>query len=124
MSRGPKLVAEDVADAVPRLSDEVTCTEVSPDIIRLRGRDLRRSGLSRFLAWLFRLPRTVEVELDDLGTWVIRHMDGRTMAQLAQELSAERKLSLREAEFALTAFVQSLMVRRLVRLDGLIRSSA
>ncbi len=124
MNRGPKLVAEDVADAVPRLCDDVTCTEVSAEIIRLRGRDLRRTGLSRFLVWLFRLPRTVEVELDDLGTWVIHHMDGRTMAQLAQDLSTQRKLSRREAEFALTAFVQSLMVRRLVRLDGLTRSSA
>ena len=76
------------------------------------------------LAWLLRLPRRVEVELDDIGTYVIGRMDGRTMQALADDLAGYLKLTRREAEAALTLFIQSLLRRRLIVLGGLAGSSA
>ncbi len=124
MSNPARLDAETVAEAVPRLREDVTVSQAPDGAIRLRSAELRRTRLGSVLAWLFRLPLRIEVELDEIGSWVVARMDGRSMQDIATDLAADRKLTLREAEAALTVFVQSLLARRLLTLEGLIRSCA
>ena len=115
--------AHDVAAAKPKLADDVTCFK-EEGAMRLKGPKLRRGRGSRLMAWLFRLPSRVEVELDAIGAFVVSHMDGKTtMTELRQLLSEKYRLTRREAEMSLTAFVQSLLKRRLITMDGLIGSS-
>lgn len=110
---------DDVARSIPRLAVAVQVFQEA-GATRLRGPLLRRNPLSRAIAWLLRLPRRVDVELDDIGAWVVARIDGRiTLQALARDLAAHLRLTSREAETALTAFVQALLQRRLLVLDGL-----
>jgi hypothetical protein len=123
MSASLAPTAEAVSTAIPRIADGVETLVQSDGVVHLRGPELRRGRVSQSIAWFFRLPGRVEVALDPIGTWVVEHMDGRNLDQLADALAAWGKLTRREAEAALTAFIKSLLQRRLIRLDGLFESS-
>lgn len=118
------LKPEHVARAVPRLAEGVA-TEVQPDgSLRLNGPELRRGPLSRGFARLLRRPCRIAVELDDIGRFVIERLDGRDMDGLAKALSSYLKLTRREAETSLTLFMQALLRRRLVVLQGMAEACA
>lgn len=102
---------------IPRLDGAVESLRTSEGLIRLRGPILRRPLLLRWLAWLLGQPKRVEVELDDIGTWVVERCDGRSLDQLAEELAAHLRLTRREAETALADFTRLLMTRRLLSLE-------
>jgi hypothetical protein len=101
---------------VPQLAHDVTSIPMPDGQVRLRGPRLARPLLLRWLAWLFRLPVVVEVELDDIGSFVIARFDGRTLGRIAEELAAHLQLTRREAEVALADFMRQLMQRRLAEL--------
>jgi hypothetical protein len=107
------------ATLVPRLATDVEATRSDTGALRLLGPLLRRPLLLRWLAWLLARPKRIQVELDDIGAWVIERCDGRTLEGLAGELAAHLKLSRREAETALGDFVTMLLRRRLLRLEPL-----
>lgn len=111
-----KLSPDQVAGAVPRLADGVDTEEIE-GVIRLRGPQLRRGAIARTIARVLHLPSRVEVELDEIGTWMIERMDGRRLEELADELAAHLNLSVREAEAALTLFLQQLLQRKLVAIE-------
>ncbi len=111
-----KLTANDVATAVPALAEGVEQRSGPAGELRLRGPRHRRGPLGRVCARVFRLADRVEVELDDIGCYVIEHMDGRSLAQLAGDLASKLQLRQREAEGALVTFMQGLLRRKLVRL--------
>ena len=101
----------------PQLTDTVQCQRTDTGMLRLRGPEFNRRHVHRFIAWLMRAPQRIEVELDDIGTFVVERMDGRrSLRQLADELAAHLKLSRREAEAALAQFVTTLVKRDLVHL--------
>jgi hypothetical protein len=110
--------SDDIAAAIPRLAPDVERID-QDGVVRLRGRELRRSWIGRLLARLLRLPRRVTVELDEIGVYVIDRMDGRSLTTIAEDLCAHLRFSARESRVALTAFVRQLLERRLIRLDGL-----
>ncbi|TVR15980.1 MAG: PqqD family protein [Planctomycetota bacterium] len=117
--------ADLIANAILRLHPE---TEIIEDrnqrTVNLRGPMLRRGRISAWIAWLLRLPQRVEVELDDIGTFVIQHLEGHTMESLSDLLADQYKLTRREAQAAMTVFVKSLLQRRLLILDGMIGNAA
>lgn len=102
---------------VPRLVTEVETVRNPAGLLHLRGPLLRRPRLLRWFAWLLAQPKRVEVELDEIGSWVVERCDGRTLDRLAGDLASHLKLTRREAETALADFVRLLMTRRLLRLD-------
>ena len=103
---------------VPRLLAEVETIRTPAGRMHLRGPLLQRPMLLRWLAWLLAQPKRIEVELDDIGSWVVERCDGRSLDQLATELALYLKLTRREAETALADFVRLLQARRLLRLEN------
>jgi hypothetical protein len=109
--------ASDPEALAPQLAETVERHRTDAGVLRLRGPEFRRRHLHRLVAWMVRAPPRVEVELDDIGTFVVERMDGqRSLRELADELAAHLKLSRREAEAALAQFVSALMRRGLARL--------
>ena len=102
---------------VPRLCSEVETIRTPEGKLHLRGPLLLRPMPLRWLAWLLAQPKRIEVELDDIGAWVVERCDGRSLDQLASDLAVNLKLTRREAETALADFVRLLQTRRLLRLD-------
>lgn len=117
------LEAERVARSTPRLAANVDLIDNRNGMINLRGPVMRRSPLNRFFAWLLRLPYRAEVELDEIGTFMVKQFGDLSMESLAKVLAHHYKLTPREAQAALTVFVKSLLQRRLIILDGLIDQS-
>jgi hypothetical protein len=115
MTGGAPLPA-DPGRQVPRLGPAVERLPAPDGGLRLRGPLLARRGPHRWLAWLFAAPPRIEVELDDIGAFVVARMDGRSLGQLADDLAAQLKLTRREAEVALAQFIAGLARRRLVTL--------
>lgn len=112
--------AETISQAIPRLADRVEVITNSAGTFNLRGPALRRHPINRWFAWLLRLPKQLEVELDEVGTFVVKNLGDSSMEQLAARLSSEYKLTKREAQAALTVFIKSLLQRRLVTMEGLL----
>jgi hypothetical protein len=102
------------AHYVPRLATGIEIHRPTPNIVRLRSAPFPRRGWHATLARWLGFPERLELELDDLGAWVIERCDGRNVATLAGELAAHVKLSEREAEVALGDFLRQLVGRRLV----------
>lgn len=116
MTAGEDDRRNDPAQLVPRLAAAVEMQRVAAGALRLRL-PLRRTGaLARGWRWLLRLPEALEVELDDIGSFVVERLDGRSMGVLADDLALHLQLSRREAEVALADFMRLLATRRLVAL--------
>jgi len=107
----------DPTATIPRLADQVEPVRTESGALRLRGPLLRRSAFARGMAWMLRLPARFEIELDDIGAFVIERCDGRTLDRLAGDVAAHLRLSRREAETALADFFAALIQRRLAVLD-------
>ncbi|HYE05154.1 MAG TPA: PqqD family peptide modification chaperone [Planctomycetota bacterium] len=116
MSRTAQRPASSPERAVPRLAPDAVASRGPDGALRLSA-PLHRRGLHRWLARVARSPERITVELDALGAWTVEHLDGRSLESLADDLARQFKLSTREARVALGQFVQSLVARRLVRLD-------
>jgi hypothetical protein len=107
----------DPAAIVPRLAASVERLRSDSGVLRLRA-PLRRAGrLTRAWCWLLNLPAAVEVELDEIGTFVVERLDGRSLGVLADDLAGHLQLTRREAEVALADFMRLLSIRRLVALE-------
>lgn len=103
--------------AIPALAPGVVVMRTASGVCRLRSAPLPRRGLHRLLARVLRLPACIELELDDLGTWVVERLDGRNLERLGGELATHARLTRREAEVALGDFLRQLVARHLVRLQ-------
>jgi len=80
---------------------------------------LRESAMRRAFAGknVASAPREKSFELDDLGTWVWRQLDGRqTVEGLIGAFAGHFRVNLREAEVAVLAFLKTLTQRNLVGL--------
>ena len=69
--------------------------------------------------WPFRLPAgaTKAFELDAIGVFVWKRLDGETtVARLIEQLAAEYRLNLREAQVPMLKFLETLMRKGLVGL--------
>jgi hypothetical protein len=109
MTTSPEILNQ----SVWRLGDGVQM-QVCDGKPRLRSPALRRSMISRFFARCLRRPERVEIELDDIGSFVISHLDGRSLGSLAEVLADHLRLNPWEARAALAAFLTDLLKRKLV----------
>jgi hypothetical protein len=116
-ARAETALTSDPALLVPRLAARVEQRRMDHGVLRLRV-PLRRPGrLTRAWCWLLRLPGAVEVELDEVGTFVVERLDGRSLGALAADLAGHLQLTRREAEVALADFMRLLTARRLVAFE-------
>lgn len=117
MSTATTRSTRDLGRSVPCLARDVERTATASGIIRLRGPRLVRPLVLRWWSWLMRMPAAVEVELDDIGSFVVARLDGRPLDRLVEDLAGHLKLTRREAEVALADFMGLLLQRRLVVLQ-------
>ena len=62
-------------------------------------------------------PMTKRVELDEMGTFVWRSIDGRNSVRAIAEMFAEAyEVQLREAELSVTAFIKTIGQRGMIGL--------
>jgi hypothetical protein len=71
--------------------------------------------VGKILAWLFMVPESRPVVLDEIGTFVWKLCDGeRSFADIAAALSQEYTISAREAEVSLAEFMRRLGRRGMI----------
>jgi hypothetical protein len=103
--------------AVPLRNELVRETAVAGGL-RLTA-PLRESAMRRVFAGKngAGITREKSFELDDLGTWVWRQMNGRqTVEGLIEAFAGHFRVNLREAEVAVVAFLKTLTQRNLIGL--------
>ncbi len=111
MKRGLPL---DPRTSVLRIAAGVDLLRTPEEMVHLVGAPIQPWGPLRALAWLMRVPRRGEVELDAIGTWVMDRIHECRLDELAVALAQHLKLSPREAQTALADFVSMLLRRQLV----------
>ncbi|MCF7854869.1 MAG: PqqD family protein [Candidatus Pacebacteria bacterium] len=108
----PRLDRRRSLAGVPVLPDNVSIDRSNDDAWVLAIRvDRKNSFFSRFL------PPTItkRVKLDELGTFVIKQIDGeKTVADIAQAFRREYGVTRREAELSIADFMKSLIARNAV----------
>ena len=97
---------------VPVLNEGVRCADNGPDRVKVTVRIRRGHGfLARFQ------PPVMErnVELDELGTFVLRQIDGeRTASEIIDVFRERYGVNRREAELSCVAFLKSLLSRQVI----------
>ena len=75
----------------------------------------RRDTMGKFLAWMFFVPETRPLALDEVGTFVWQNCDGeRSLAEMSELLAKEYRLGRKEAELSLTEFLKMLAKRGMI----------
>ncbi len=76
---------------------------------------LEYKGISKFFAWLFILPKQRVIVLDPVGSFVWENCnDSNTVSNLIELILQKYKLSYRESELSLLAYIKTLVERGLV----------
>jgi hypothetical protein len=114
MFRRPKLSRDQMLDSVPHVNPAVRLTELDTGRTRI-AYPKAGNRMVRFIRRLFAIPEVAELLLDEIGTKVIRQVNGtRTVHDLIAGVTAEFKLSRKEAEVALLKYLEMLARRNLV----------
>ncbi|OIQ50350.1 Coenzyme PQQ synthesis protein D [Pseudodesulfovibrio hydrargyri] len=105
---------------VPMRNEAVAVTELPEGLVRLAyplavkpwfGRLADKVGL-----W-DGSPMTKTVELDEMGTFVWRHIDGeRSVRDIAEAFAETYQVQPRESELAVTAFIKTIGQRGIIGL--------
>ncbi len=75
----------------------------------------RKDWMGKLLGFLFSVPESKPVQLDEVGTFVWNLCDGdHTVGDIVAALTAEYKLNRREAEVSLTQYLQQLAKRGII----------
>ncbi|MCX7600179.1 MAG: PqqD family protein [Armatimonadetes bacterium] len=75
----------------------------------------RQDLVGKILAWLFMVPESRPVVLDEIGSFVWKLCDGeRSFAEIAAALSREYTITSREAEVSLAEFMRRLGRRGMI----------
>jgi len=114
---GPKITREQSLTAIPIRNDNVhweTDEDVDETLIIIPRRD---DWWVRMLARFFFVPGHKKVTLDELGSFVWKRCNGETTVDELIESFGERyKLSRKEAELSMIAFLQQMAKKRLIGL--------
>lgn len=116
-ARPGQLPREALLGAVPRKNPAVQWRELDSDRILV----VYETADKAVVAWVKRflaVSSVAELLLDEVGSKVVRRIDGRaTVAQLIGFVADEFRLSRKEAEVALLKYLDSLARRNLVGLE-------
>lgn len=112
--RRPQLTREQALAARPVRNPNLTWrTNDDGEVVVVLPR--RNDLTGRLLAWLFFVPESRPVTLDEVGSFVWQHCDGsRTVAELVALLAKEYTLGKREVEVSLTEYLKTLGKRGMV----------
>ena len=114
LKRRAKLTRTAMMGSRPRLNPVVSITLLDTGLLRMVY-DKAGGGMLRWLRKAFAVPETVEVLLDEIGSAVVRRIDGKeTVAGLMAYVADELKLSRKEAEIALLKYLDMLARRNLI----------
>ncbi|MEZ7195878.1 PqqD family protein [Pseudodesulfovibrio karagichevae] len=116
----PTISRAQALDMVPVRNEAVAVTELPGGLVQLAyplaikpwfGRLADKVGL-----WDGK-PMTKTVELDEMGTFVWRHIDGtRSVRDIARAFTEAYEVQPREAELAVTAFIKTIGQRGIIGL--------
>ena len=112
----PDLTKVDALDALP-VRNQLCKAEETEAGMTIISTPVRRTGWTRLMKRLTSVPKYKKIELDEIGTFVWRHCDGRTSVRaLIEKLCRRFKLSYREGEVSLTQYLRTLARRNLIGL--------
>jgi hypothetical protein len=110
----PELTRDQALDAVPVRNPALVWreTDTGDIVITVPRREGRTWGL---LAWVFAVPQTRDLTLDEIGSHVWNLCDGeRSVRDLVASLVAEYRLTRREVEASLTQYLRDLGKRGMI----------
>ncbi len=111
--RQPRLSRQQALTSLPVRNQAVEWRARGENTVLVMRR--REDWVGRMLSLFFVVPKERKLELDQVGSYVWQHCDGRhTVADLVQSLMRRYKLNRKEAEVSLTSFLRLLGKRRLV----------
>jgi hypothetical protein len=111
---GGALTRDQAMQAWPVRNPGLT-THVSDDGIVTVELPRRKDWMGGVLGFLFSVPASKPVQLDEIGSFVYDRCDGeRTVNDIVDDMMAEYKLNRREVEVSLTKFLQTLAQRGII----------
>ena len=112
--RGPQLTREQAMAGRPIRNPSLRWRE-NDDGEAIVTLPRRQDLLGRALGWMFFVPESRPLVLDEVGTFVWAQCDGtHTVAEIVELLRAEYKLGRREGEVSLTEYLKTLGKRGMV----------
>lgn len=97
---------------IPVFNEGVSLVEQDTGNVMMHARISKREGLlSRFLT----SDRTRRLKLDEVGTFVVRQIDGRrSVLEISENLAEHYRMNRREAELSTVDFFKSLAARNVI----------
>jgi hypothetical protein len=115
----PKMAPAKLLGSVPMVNESAT-VEPSGEGMLVSVPMRRPRWLVPPLSWILPFSSHRRVELDALGSSVLRSCDGeRTVEEVIERFAEENKLSFRESQLSVSAFLQMLVERGIVVIVGL-----
>ena len=112
----PVLTKLSSLDAVP-VKNQLCQVEDTGDGLVQISVPVRESWRTKIMRRLTSVPKFKKIQLDEIGTFVWKHCDGRTNVRaLIHKLCKRFKLSYREGEVSLTQYLRTLARRKLIGL--------
>jgi hypothetical protein len=110
------LTREESLKAVPVKNEACRELELDNGLIQLSV-PVRRTWFTRLMGRLTSLPKYKKMELDEIGSYVWRQVDGRaTVRDLIDRLCGRFKLTRREGEVSLTQYLRTLARKNVIGL--------
>ena len=110
----PKLTREQAMSSLPLRNQALVTRRLGNGETEITV-PLRSDWLGKLLAFIFFVPRERKIVLETIGSAVWERCDGQhSVAQIAESLAKQHKLSRREAELSLTEYLRRLGKRRLI----------
>lgn len=110
------LTRDDALNAIPVRNQSCRVEELDSGLVRI-SIPARPTLLLKVMKRLTDTPAVKKIELDEVGSFVWRHCDGRTTVRaLINTLCKEFKLGYRESEVSLTQYLATLARRNLIGL--------
>lgn len=114
LRRQRRLTRDAMMASRPRLNPAVTIATLDTGLLRMVY-DKAGGPVLRWARRAFAVPESAEVVLDEIGSAVVRRIDGReTVKGLIAYVADELKLSRKEAEVALLKYLDMLARRSLI----------
>jgi hypothetical protein len=115
-SSKPQISRQESLTAYPLLNRLVKIEEADDGTVLLHV-PRKLTGMNRLVIQLFRLPSYRRIELDKLGSFVLKLCDGEhTVKDIVGRLRAEFHLSAREAEVSIVQYLKMLAQRGIIGL--------
>ena len=116
VDEGPQLTREQALSACPVRNPnlEWEVNEQDEVVVKIPRRG---DNVGRFLGWMFFVPESRPIVLDEVGSFVWNYCDGsRSVADLVDLMAAEYQVGKREMELSLTEYLKTLGKRGMVGL--------